>query len=105
MAVQNSEPEMARLHGFIFGGGARLRKHLAAGQAGEVEGRLRRFDGEYRGFLCRFAPSQAETGSIVNWHRTATDIDDRKRAEALLKGEKQLLEMVASGRPLEAVMD
>src|SRR5262249_54553217 len=29
----------------------------------------------------------------------------RKRAEALLAGEKQLLEMVAAGRPLELILD
>ncbi len=34
-----------------------------------------------------------------------TDIDDRTRAEALLAGERQLLEMVASGSPLPAVLD
>jgi PAS domain S-box-containing protein len=81
------------------------RGHLATGQAGEVEGRLRRFDGEYRWFLCRFEPLQDETGNIVNWYGTATDIGDRKRAEALLAGEKQLLEMVAAGSPLEPVPD
>ena len=31
--------------------------------------------------------------------------DDRKRAEALLDGEKRLLEMVASGCPLEDVLE
>lgn len=34
----------------------------------------------------------------------ADDIDDRKRAEAQLAGEKRLLEMVASGGPLEDVL-
>jgi len=33
------------------------------------------------------------------------DIDERKRTEALLNGEKRLLEMVASGRPLEDVLE
>ena len=32
------------------------------------------------------------------------DIDDRKRAEAQLAGEKRLLEMVASGSPLNDVL-
>jgi PAS domain S-box-containing protein len=81
------------------------RTHLAAGQAGEVEGRLRRFDGEYRWFLCRFEPLRDETGNIVNWYGTATDIDDRKQAEALLAGEKRLLEMVARGYSLPIVLD
>ena len=33
------------------------------------------------------------------------DLDDRKRAEIALAGEKQLLEMIASGRPLPDVLD
>src|SRR5262245_62171037 len=74
--------------------------HLAAGRPGEIEGRLRRFDGEYRWFLFRFEPLRDESGKIVNWYGINTDIDDRKRAEALLAGEKRLLEMVASGRRL-----
>ena len=79
--------------------------HLAAGRPGEIEGRLRRFDGEYRWFLFRFEPLRDESGKIVNWYGINTDIDDRKRAEALLAGEKRLLEMVASGRPLPTVLE
>jgi hypothetical protein len=41
----------------------------------------------------------------VNWYGTSVDIDDRKRAEALLAGEKELLEMVVAGRPLQAVLN
>src|SRR5262249_44033667 len=39
------------------------------------------------------------------WYFLLIDIDDRRRAEALLAGEKQLLEMVASGRPLQVVLE
>src|SRR5215813_12571932 len=79
--------------------------HLVAGEAGEVEGRLRRFDGQYRWFLFRFAPFRDEAGNIVNWYGTDIDIEDRKHAEALLAGEKRLLEMVALGSPLAVVLD
>ena len=41
----------------------------------------------------------------MNWYGINTDIDDRKRAEALLAGEKRLLEMVATGRPLPVVLN
>ena len=34
-----------------------------------------------------------------------TDIDDRKRAEALLAGEKRLLEMVAGGRSMSEILE
>jgi hypothetical protein len=70
-----------------------------------LSGRLRRFDGGYRWFLFRSEPLRDETGEIVNRYGTNTDIDDRKRAEALLAGEKRLLEMVASGRPLSVVLN
>jgi PAS domain S-box-containing protein len=58
---------------------------LAAGKPGEAEARLRRFDGEYRWFLFRTNPMRDESGQIVKWYGTNTDIHDRKRAEAEVK--------------------
>src|SRR5256885_258829 len=54
---------------------------LATGEPGEVEGRLRRFDGEYRWFLFRAVPIRDEEGRVVRWYGTNTDIEDRKWAE------------------------
>src|SRR6266404_4011007 len=67
------------------------RRDLAAGQPGEVEGRLRRFDGVYRWFLFRAEPLRDESGNIVNWYGTDTDIDDLKRAEAKLRQDEEEL--------------
>ncbi len=78
---------------------------IAAGQPGQVETRMRRFDGEYRWFLSRWEALRDAKGSIVSWYGANTDIDDAKRAEALLAGEKQLLEMVARGRPMPEILD
>jgi formate hydrogenlyase transcriptional activator len=61
------------------------REDIASGEAGEVEGRLRRFDGEYRWFLFRYEPLRDEAGNVVNWYGTNTDIDDLKRAEQKLR--------------------
>jgi PAS domain S-box-containing protein len=58
---------------------------MTSGQSGEIEGRLRRFDGVYRWFLFRATPSIDETGKIVKWYGTNTDIDERKTAEQALK--------------------
>src|SRR5262245_48555110 len=80
-------------------------KMLASGESDEIEARLRRHDGVYRWFLTRAEPFRDESGKIVRWYGTSTDIDDRKRAEALLAGEKRLLEMVASGCSLPDVLD
>jgi formate hydrogenlyase transcriptional activator len=73
---------------------------LASGQLGEIEARLRRFDGEYRWFLARVEPVRDNLGEIINWYGADTDIEDRKRAESLLAAEKRTLEMIAGGAPL-----
>jgi PAS domain S-box-containing protein len=65
---------------------ATWRRILAAGEPGEVEARLRRFDGEYRWFLFRAVPFRDEAGAIVRWYGTNTDIEDLKRAERELRG-------------------
>jgi PAS domain S-box-containing protein len=80
-------------------------KMLASGEPDEIEARLRRHDGVYHWFLIRAEPFRDEFGKIVRWYGTSTDIDDRKRAEALLAGEKRLLEMMASGCSLPDVLD
>jgi PAS domain S-box-containing protein len=87
----------------------RLRKWrkeaLKRPQQFEYEQRARRKDGKYRWFLVRYNPLLDDQGRIDRWYVTAFDIEDRKRAEALLAGEKRLLEMVASGRALTEVLN
>ena len=68
---------------------------LASGKPGEMEARLRRFDGEYRWFLIAGSPMRDEAGRIVKWYGLNTDIEDRKRArEALRKRELTLQSLV-----------
>jgi PAS domain S-box-containing protein len=61
----------------------------ASGRRGELEARLRRFDGEYRWFLFRAEPLHDEAGNIVKWYGSATDIEDRKQVEAALRESEQ----------------
>ncbi len=77
----------------------------ASGKEGGLEARLRRFDGEYRWFLFRAAPLIGHFGNDATWYGTNTDIDDLKRAETLLAGEKRLFEMVATGESLPVILD
>src|SRR5947208_2240624 len=42
---------------------------LASGEPGEIEARVRRFDGEYRWFLIRAEPSH-ESGQLIGWYGT-----------------------------------
>ena len=78
---------------------------LASGEAGEIEARLRRYDGEYRWFLFRVEPVRDNHGDIFKWYGANTDIEDRKRAEALLAAEKRTLEMIASGACLADILE
>ena len=78
---------------------------LDSGTPLDIEYRNRRADGVYRWFQTRGSPIRDAEGRIVLWHIVPLDIDDRKRAETELAGEKQLLEMIASGRPLPDVLD
>lgn len=59
----------------------RWQELLISGEPGEIESRLCRFDGVYRWFLIRVEPYRDETGTIVRWYGTSTDIEDRKHAE------------------------
>lgn len=58
----------------------RWRHSLASGEPYEVEYRLRRHDGEYRWTLGRALPVRNESGSIVRWMGTCTDIHEAKMA-------------------------
>jgi formate hydrogenlyase transcriptional activator len=77
---------------------------LDSGEAGEIEARLRRFDGDYRWFLFRVEPVRDNHGGILKWYGANTDIEDRKRTEALLAAEKRTLEMIASGSCLADIL-
>src|SRR5258708_5239386 len=64
---------------------------LASGEPGEIEARMRRFDGQYRWFLFRVEPLRDEHGNIVNWYGTSTDIEDRRRIEEKLRQDEMEL--------------
>jgi PAS domain S-box-containing protein len=57
---------------------------MASGQSGEIEARVRRFDGVYRWFLFRATPS-FDDGRVIKWYGTNTDIEELKRVEGALK--------------------
>jgi len=78
---------------------------LASGVPFENEARHRDAHGEYRWLLVRAVPLRGETGSILKWYGVLIDIEDRKQAEALIAGEKRVLELVAKGDPLPEVLD
>jgi formate hydrogenlyase transcriptional activator len=72
---------------------------VASGEPGEMEARLRRFDGEYRWFLIRAVPRRDETGKIAYWYGSSTDIEDRKRAEEKLRQDERELRRITDAIP------
>jgi PAS domain S-box-containing protein len=64
---------------------AAWRWSLETGEPLEMEVRMRRADGEYRWFLARNLPLRDGSGNIVGWYGTSFEIEDRKRAEELLR--------------------
>jgi PAS fold len=62
------------------------REAVETGRPYDVEGRHRRADRVYRWFRMHGFPLRDMEERIVLWYLVETDIDDRKRAEAVLAG-------------------
>jgi PAS domain S-box-containing protein len=58
---------------------------VRSGEPYDTQYRLRRHDGVYRWFLNKATPVRDADGTISAWVGTATDIDERKRAEDALR--------------------
>jgi PAS domain S-box-containing protein len=59
----------------------------------EMQQRYRRHDGQYRWYIARALP--VEANGTVSWYGTSTDIEDYKRTEAALRRSKADLEQFA----------
>src|SRR5437773_1784112 len=77
---------------------------VASEEGGEIEARLRRHDGAYRWFLVRVEPLQDESGEIVKWYGTNTDIDDLKQTEAKLREDERELRRITDAIPQTIVI-
>src|SRR6202045_2029960 len=68
-----------------------VREALNSGKPFEVEGRFRRFDGEFRWFLFRGSLLRDRSGKVAKWFGTNTDLEERKRAEDALRASEASL--------------
>src|SRR6202163_227606 len=71
---------------------------------GELETRIRRYDGEYRWFLIRVVPQFDAEGNVVRWLGSDTDIEDRKRTEKKLLEEERELRRITDAIPQPIVV-
>jgi len=77
---------------------------IASKKPGEGERLIRRFDGEYRWFMCRVEPLMDEQGNVVRWYGTATDIEDRKKAEDKIRRSETELRQILDLAPQNVVV-
>jgi PAS domain S-box-containing protein len=100
--------DIARLHD-------ERRKALLDVAPFKSEQRIRRKDGLYRWFLIQYNPLLDDRGQVIRWYATATDIDDRVRAEERIRNENLALreqierdsmfeDIVGSSQPLRRVL-
>jgi formate hydrogenlyase transcriptional activator len=77
----------------------RWQELLVSGESGEIEARLRRHDGVFRWFLIRIEPLRDETGKLIRWYGTSTDIDVLKTTEAKLREDERELRRITDAIP------
>src|ERR1700719_1808857 len=58
---------------------------ISSGKPYGFEVRMQRKDGEYRRFLFRSNPHRDDSGQVIRWYSTRTDIEDLKGAEDALR--------------------
>ena len=94
---------------------AERQEGLARGTPFEMEARVLFKGGQYRWGMIQYNPLKDESGQIIRWYGTGTDIDDRKRMEERLRNENFVLreeidrssmfeEIVGSSKPMRQVL-
>ena len=78
---------------------------IATRTAFESQFRLRHLTGEWRWVSVRAVPLEPTADSPIAWVGMNRDITDRKHAETLAEGQKQVLELIARGAPLPDTLD
>jgi formate hydrogenlyase transcriptional activator len=63
----------------------------------EYEARFLGKDGRFRWFLFRWNPLRDEQGRVTRWYAAATDIEDRKRAEEVLRESERSVRLIVDG--------
>ena len=82
----------------------RCRKLFSQNGPAESEIRLRRHDGIYRWFLIRVEPLRDETGQIIRWYGTSTDIEALKQTEERLREDEREVRRITDAIPQTIVV-
>ncbi len=74
-------------------------RSIATGEPFEIAQRFKRHDGVYRWFQNSGYPLRDASGNIVRWYLLLTDIDDRKRAEDVVRASERELRLIIDTIP------
>ena len=74
-------------------------RSIESGTPYESEQRLRRWDGVYRWFQACAFPLRDTNGQVVRWCVLLTDIDERRRAEDVLRASERNLQLIIDSLP------
>src|ERR1700730_3127550 len=77
----------------------RWQELVVSGEPGEIEVRLRRHDGVYRWFLSRHEPFRDESGKIIRWYGTSTDIETLRQTQEKLREDERELRRITDAIP------
>jgi PAS domain S-box-containing protein len=78
----------------------RWRSILATGEPGEMEARVRRFDGQYRCVTIQCSPIRDDAGQVVKWCGVGTDVEDFRRAEEVLRRRELDFQLIVDSIPI-----
>jgi PAS domain S-box len=85
--------------------GRTMARAAADRRAFSIEYRLRRHDGEYRWCVDTATPRFSASGQFLGFIGSLLDIAERKRIENATAAERAALEMITTGKPLNAVLE
>jgi PAS domain S-box-containing protein len=77
----------------------RRRHSLKTGEPYDTEHRIRRSDGTYRWFRSFGMATRHDRGRTVGWYGTMIDVEEKKCAEAALRGREQQLQQLVDAVP------
>jgi PAS domain S-box-containing protein len=77
----------------------KFRQHIASAEPWEDSFPLRGRDGRYRWFLSRAIPIRDESGQVVRWFGTNTDVTEQRLAEQELQERERELRSITSNTP------
>jgi PAS domain S-box-containing protein len=76
------------------------RSILVSGEPGEMEARVRRFDGQFRRFVIRCSPMRDGAGRVVKWCGVGTDVEDLRHAEQNLRRRELDFQLIVDSIPI-----